>query len=233
MTCQKMSSRERTAATSACSRMKHCGWVQKCAAAGAGPIAPAALSPRGRSDTGAVPCALRALAPWIRGQTLRRMLSRPPRRPRRPRGYSAAKNWPSVYPSALKTELVGDCVLQVVRLIDDQAVVFRQHPVLGGGVGHQQRMVDDDRCEPPRPPCAPGRKKQRPPISRWQRSSVHPSCRPPPGSTRSGRPAGQRELALVAGLRLRQPDEDAGDAAQLVGVQVGRLCSAAKRRGHR
>ena len=89
----------------------------------------------------------------------------------------------------LEAELVGDRVLQVVRLVDDQVMVLGQHAVLGRGVGHQQRVVDDDRRGRPRPACAPGRRSSGRPSPSGSGRASSPRSRPTPGSRRSDRTA--------------------------------------------
>jgi hypothetical protein len=46
--------------------------------------------------------------------------------------------------SDLKTELLRRLIDEVMRFIDDEVPVRRQHTALGQQIGQQQRMVHDD-----------------------------------------------------------------------------------------
>ena len=124
-------------------------------------------------------------------------------------------------PVRFEAELIGDRVLQVVGLIDHEVMVFGQHTVLGRGVGHQQRVVDDDHVGGLGLFARPVEKAAAPhvPLAAVERAAFvfgrHLTPDEAVGWQR------QRQLALVARLRARQPDQDAGDPAQLLVAGIG------------
>ncbi len=120
-----------------------------------------------------------------------------------------------------EAELLGGGVLQVVRLVDDQMAVLRQHPVARGHVGQQQRMVGDQQVgavglaavavEETAAALAFLAALVAAPTA--LRGQARPDC--------FLAPAPQKDLGPVAGGCLRQPDQHARQHPQLVVVQIG------------
>ena len=107
-----------------------------------------------------------------------------------------------------------------MRLVNDQMMVFGQHPVFGRGVGHQQGMVHHHHVRGVGLFARPVEKTA--PVlfalASIQGTAFVVRAHLAPNETIGGRR--QREFALVAGLRIRQPNKYARDRTQLFGAEV-------------
>ena len=125
----------------------------------------------------------------------------------------------------------GHSVDQIVRLVDDQQLVFGQYRRVGDGVDGQQRVVGDDDVGAaglgPRPLGE---------AVGAERAAGHPEAFPRGHADLTPRPVGHAgfEVVAVAGLRGRRP---LGEPLHLASQRGGRLrpeqLSAAPRRDRR